>query len=177
MLSVAISGACIVARSGYNSRMTLQNSPSPTEVLFYHLEQQTLEKVLPSLVEKTLERGWRAVIQSGTQERLAAIDLALWTYKEDSFLAHGTARDGFAAEQPVYLTTTGETPNGAGVRFLVEGAEAEGFSGFVRIVYLFDGNDTEAVKIARAQWTAAKSAGCPVTYWQQSAAGKWERKA
>lgn len=157
--------------------MTQPNSASPTEVLFYHLEQQTLEKVLPTLVEKTLERGWRAVIQSGSQERLQAIDQTLWTYKEDSFLAHGTAKDGFASEQPVYLTTTGETPNGAGVRFLVEGAEAEAFSGFVRIVYLFDGNDAEAVKTARSQWTAAKSAGCPVTYWQQNPAGRWERKA
>ena len=116
-------------------------------------------------------------MQAGSQERLAAIDLALWTYKEDSFLAHGSAKDGHAAEQPVYLTTTGETPNGAGVRFLVDGAEAEAFSGFVRIVYMFDGNDADAVKVARGQWTAAKSAGCPVTYWQQSAAGKWERKA
>jgi DNA polymerase-3 subunit chi len=154
-----------------------QPTPTSTEVLFYHLEQQTLEKVLPSLVEKTLERGWRAVVQAGSQERLAAIDLALWTYKEDSFLAHGTAKEGYAAEQPVYLTTTGETPNGAGVRFLVDGAEAESFTGFVRIVYLFDGNDTDAVKVARGQWTAAKNAGCPVTYWQQSPTGKWERKA
>jgi DNA polymerase-3 subunit chi len=154
----------------------LNSVPAP-EVLFYHLEQQTLEKVLPSLVEKTLERGWRAVVQAGSQERLAAIDLALWTYKDDSFLAHGSAKDGHAAEQPVYLTTTGETPNGAGVRFLVDGAEAEAFSGFVRLVYLFDGNDADAVTSARAQWTAAKGAGCPVTYWQQSAAGKWERKA
>jgi DNA polymerase-3 subunit chi len=154
-----------------------QATPTSTEVLFYHLEQQTLEKVLPSLVEKTLERGWRAVVQAGSPERLAAIDLALWTYKEDSFLAHGTAKEGYAAEQPVYLTTTGETPNGAGVRFLVDGAEAESFTGFVRIVYLFDGNDTDAVKVARTQWTAAKAAGCPVTYWQQSPAGKWERKA
>ncbi len=153
------------------------NSAPATEVLFYHLEQQTLEKVLPSLVEKTLERGWRAVVQAGSQERLAAIDLALWTYKDDSFLAHGSAKDGHAAAQPVYLTTTGETPNGAGVRVLVAGAEAEAFSGFVRLVYLFDGNDADAVTSARAQWTAAKSAGCPVTYWQQSAAGKWERKA
>ncbi len=105
--------------------------------------------MLPTLVEKTLERGWRAVVQAGSQERLAAIDLALWTYKEDSFLAHGSAKDGHAAEQPVYLTTTGETPNGAGVRFLVDGAEAEAFSGFVRIVYMFDGNDADAVKVAR----------------------------
>lgn len=148
-----------------------------TEVLFYHLQHQPLERVLPSLVEKTLERGWRAVVQAGSPERLEAIDLALWTYKEDSFLAHGSAKDGFAAEQPVYLTTTGETPNGAGVRFLVDGAEAESFSGFVRIVYLFDGNDTDAVALARAQWTAAKQAGCPVTYWLQSTAGRWERKA
>jgi len=157
--------------------MSRTDSQPPTEVLFYHLEQQTLEKVLPSLLEKTLQRGWRAVVQTGTPERLAAIDLALWTYRDDSFLPHGAAKDGYAAEQPVYLTTTGETPNGAGVRFLVDGAEAEAFSGFVRIVYLFDGNDTDAVKTARAQWTAAKGAGCPVTYWQQSPAGKWERKA
>lgn len=147
-----------------------------TEVLFYHLERQGLEKVLPSLVEKTLERGWRAVVQAGSQERLAAIDLALWTYKEDSFLAHGQAKDGHAAEQPVYLTTDDDTPNGAGVRFLVDGAETENFTGFVRIVYLFDGNDADAVARARAQWKAAKGAGCPVAYWQQSAAGKWEKK-
>ena len=148
-----------------------------TEVLFYHLEHQALEKVLPSLVEKTLERGWRAVVQASSPERLAAIDLALWTYKEESFLAHGTAKDGHVAEQPVYLTTGPETPNDAGVRFLVDGAEMDAFSGFVRIVYMFDDNDADAVAKARAQWTAAKGAGCPVTYWQQSAGGKWEKKA
>jgi DNA polymerase-3 subunit chi len=156
--------------------MSEQKAEPATEVLFYHLERQALEKVLPSLVEKTLERGWRAVVHSGSQERLAAIDLALWTCKDDSFLAHGSAKDGHAAEQPVYLTTGTDTPNGARVRFLVDGAETEDFSGFVRLVYMFDGNDADAVARARAQWTAAKNAGCPVTYWQQSAAGKWERK-
>jgi DNA polymerase III subunit chi len=147
-----------------------------TEVLFYHLERQGLESVLPSLVEKTLERGWRAVVQAGSQERLASIDLALWTYKDDSFLAHGQAKDGHAAEQPVFLTTGSEIPNGAGVRFIVDGAETQEFSGFVRIVFMFDGNDADAVARAREQWKAAKGAGCPVTYWQQSAAGKWEKK-
>jgi len=156
--------------------MAEQTSQQRTEVLFYHLERQGLERVLPTLVEKTLERGWRAVVQAGSQERLAAIDQALWTYKDDSFLAHGTAKDGHAADQPVYLTTGNDTPNGAGVRFLVDGAEADTFEGFVRIVYMFDGNDADAVSRARTQWTAAKSAGCPVTYWQQSAAGKWEKK-
>ena len=157
--------------------MREHNSLNSTEVLFYHLERQGLEKVLPSLIEKTLERGWRAVVQAGSQERLSAIDLALWTCKEESFLAHGTAKDGHAAEQPVYLTPGTDTPNGAGVRFLVDGAEMADFSGFVRVVYLFDGNDADAVAKARAQWTAAKGAGCPVTYWQQNPAGKWEKKA
>lgn len=147
------------------------------EVLFYHLERQPLEKVLPSLLEKTIERGWRAVVQAGSAERLEALDLALWTYRDESFLAHGTRKDGMSEDQPIYLTTGAETPNGAGVRFLVDGAEAETFEGFVRVVYLFDGNDPGAVATARAQWMAAKKAGCQVTYWQQGSSGRWEKKA
>lgn len=147
------------------------------EVLFYHLERLPLERVLPTLLEKTLERGWRAVVQSGSPERLEALDLALWTYRDDSFLAHGTAKDGHGAHQPVYLTTGAETPNGAGVRFLVDGASAEAFDGFVRIVYLFDGNDPDALATARQQWTAARANGCATTYWQQGESGRWERKA
>ncbi|MGD9669005.1 MAG: DNA polymerase III subunit chi [Hyphomicrobiaceae bacterium] len=147
------------------------------EVLFYHLERLPLDKVLPSLLEKTIERGWRAVVQSGSEERLEALDLALWTFRDDSFLAHGTRKEGMSEHQPIYLTTGAETPNGAGVRFLVDGATAETFQGFVRIVYLFDGHDPEAVKTARQQWTAARQAGCQVTYWQQGNSGRWEKKA
>ena len=91
--------------------------------LFYHLEHQPLERVLPSLVERTLERGWRAVVQAGSEERVEALDTLLWTYREDSFLPHGTRRDGNVAAQPIYLTSNEDNPNGAGVRFLVDGAE------------------------------------------------------
>lgn len=149
----------------------------PAEVLFYHLERQPLERVLPSLLEKTLERGWRAVIQSGSAERLEALDLSLWTYAEESFLPHGTARDGAASDQPIFLTTSGENPNGAGVRFLVDGAEAESFSDMTRLVFMFNGNDAEAKAKARAQWQAAKAAGCAVTYWRQTEQGRWEKQA
>lgn len=149
---------------------------SKAEVLFYHLERAPLERVLPSLLERTLERGWRAVVQSGSSERLEALDLALWTYNDASFLPHGTARDGDPKRQPVYLTTGDETPNGAGVRFLVDGAEITDFTGFVRIVCLFDGQDAEATGRARSQWQAARAAGCPVTYWRQSESGRWEKQ-
>ncbi len=147
------------------------------DVSFYHLERATLESVLPSLLEKTLERGWRAVVQAGSAERLEALDEALWTYKAESFLPHGTTKDGHADAQPIFLTLGGETPNGAGVRFLVDGAEPATYEGFARMIFLFDGNNTDAVAQARAQWKAAKAAGCGVTYWQQNANGRWEKKA
>ncbi|HSM20221.1 MAG TPA: DNA polymerase III subunit chi, partial [Hyphomicrobiales bacterium] len=100
-----------------------------TEVLFYHLERQPLERVLPQLLEKSLARGWRAVVQAGSDERVEALDAALWTYREDSFLAHGTAGDGNAAMQPVFLTAGGDNPNQADVRFLVDGTETSEVSG------------------------------------------------
>jgi DNA polymerase-3 subunit chi len=152
-------------------------SSGGTEVLFYHLERQTLEQVLPGLVERTLERGWRAVIQAGSSERLAAIDTLLWTYKEVSFLAHGTRAEGHAEHQPVFLTTDGDNPNGAGVRFLVDGAPASDFKGYTRVVCIYDGHDPAAVEGARAQWKAAVAQGAAVTYWQQTEAGRWEKKA
>jgi DNA polymerase III subunit chi len=148
-----------------------------TEVLFYHLEHQPLERVLPNLVEKTLERGWRAVVQAGSEERVEALDTLLWTYRDESFLPHGTKRDGNPALQPVYLTAQEDNPNGATVRFLVDGAETADLTAYARIVYLFEGRDAAAVARAREQWTGAKEAGCDVTYWQQSPEGRWEKKA
>jgi DNA polymerase-3 subunit chi len=148
-----------------------------TEVLFYHLEHQPLERALPSLVERTLERGWRAVVQAGSEERVEALDTLLWTYREESFLPHGTRREGNPDMQPVYLTAGEENPNGANVRFLVDGAEAGDLTGYARVVFLFDGRDAAALEAARQQWKAAKEAGLDVTYWQQSLEGRWEKKA
>lgn len=148
-----------------------------TEVLFYHLERQPLDRVLPSLLEKTLERGWKAVVRSGSEQRLEALDLVLWTYREESFLPHGTKKDGDSELQPVYLTTGEEVPNDAGVLFLVDGADTSKLDGFVRIVHMLDGQDDEALALARQQWKAAKAAGCSVTYWQQNRQGRWEKKA
>jgi DNA polymerase-3 subunit chi len=148
-----------------------------TEVLFYHLEHQPLERALPALVERTLARGWRAVVQAGSEERVEALDTLLWTYADDSFLPHGTKRDGNDALQPVFLTTEEVNPNGANVRFMVDGAELSSHAGYDRIVFMFDGRDEGAVAKAREQWKAAKGAGCEVTYWQQSSEGRWEKKA
>ena len=148
-----------------------------TEVLFYHLEHQPLERVLPNLLESTLQRGWRAVVQSASQERLEALDMLLWTYRDDSFLPHGASKDGAEDRQPIYLTTADDNPNAATVRFFVDGAECGDVGSYDRIVYLFDGRDPGAVDTARQSWKSARDDGHDVTYWQQSPNGKWERKA
>jgi DNA polymerase III subunit chi len=148
------------------------------EVLFYHLQRQPLEAALPALLEKSLERGWRAVVQAVSEERVAALDEHLWTYRDDSFLPHGTDKEALAADQPVVLTTGALNPNRASVRFLVEGAEIPSdAAAYQRLVILFDGTDPHALALAREQWRAVKDAGHEATYWQQSENGRWERKA
>src|SRR5512134_2599980 len=90
-----------------------------TEIDFYQLERRTLDDVLPALLELSLKRGWRAAVQATSEERVAALDTLLWTYREESFLPHGSARDGRASAQPIYLTAGDDNPNAAHVRFLV----------------------------------------------------------
>ncbi|KAA5602211.1 DNA polymerase III subunit chi [Blastochloris sulfoviridis] len=147
-----------------------------TEVLFYHLQRRTLEQVLPPLLAKCLERGWRVVVQAASDERVAALDAHLWTYDDESFLPHGPAGERDAADQPIVLTTAATNPNGASVRFLVDGADLDDPSAYQRAVFLFDGHDEDAVASARGRWTALKAAGHEVTYWRQDEAGRWERK-
>jgi DNA polymerase-3 subunit chi len=153
-----------------------------TEIWFYHLQRQPLERVLPNLIEKSLEKGWRVVVQARSEERLDLLDSWLWTYSDESFLAHGRERDGDPGLQPVYLTVGLENPNGAALRLFIEGAEmAPGLVGdgatYARAVALFDGNNAEELALARAQWKELKDLGFAVTYWQQGANGRWEMKS
>lgn len=148
-----------------------------TEMLFYHLKGQTPEQVLPPLLQKSLERGWRVVVQASSDERVEALDAHLWTWRDDAFLPHGTWRDAEASEQPILLTVGDDNPNGAAVRFLVDGATMTGDSGgYNRIVVLFNGEDPDAVDAARERWTKAKAEGIEVTYWQADEHGRWRRQ-
>ncbi|HWU26302.1 MAG TPA: DNA polymerase III subunit chi [Rhizomicrobium sp.] len=152
-----------------------------TEIFFYHLERRGLDDVLPDLVQKSLERGWRAVIRAESAERAGAIDALLWTFDEQSFLPHAQLGDGDAARQPVLITTEDANANGAQLLFLVGGAVPPDWRGdlaktFARIVMLFDGRDPAALETARAAWKYAKAAGHGVTYWKETPRGKWEKQ-
>ena len=146
------------------------------EVLFYHLERTTLEKALPDLLMRTLARGWRAVLKVGSDERLEALNAHLWSYDDGSFLPHGAASDGNAEHQPIWLTTGDDNPNGATVRFVVDGADVADLSGYERTVFMFDGADPEALARSREAWKAARGSGAEATYWRQGEDGRWTKQ-
>lgn len=146
------------------------------EVWFYHLERSGLDQVLPELLEKTLQRGWRAVVRSPEPERIEHLDGWLWTYRDDSFLPHATADEPEAVRQPILLTTAQDNPNKADALFLIDGAEAGSLDGIERCILLFDGRDEAALGTARERWKAVKAAGHPASYWRQAERG-WEKQA
>lgn len=147
-----------------------------TEILFYHLESQPLERVLPVLVEKSLERGWKVVVETASEERARELDALLWTYRDDAFLPHSLAGGDADHLQPVLITTRPHNPNGAHVRFFVDRAVPASGEGYERIVFMFSGHDPEAVTEARAAWRAL-GPGNQLTYWQQDNNGRWVKKA
>lgn len=154
-----------------------------TEVLFYHLQNMSLESVLPPLLEKSLERGWRVVVQSTSQERTDALDAHLWTYRDDSFLPHAIwrageeGRAGDAHDHPIVLAVEEGNPNRANVRFLIDNAALPPDShAYERMVLVFNGDDTDALAAARGAWTDCKARGFEVTYWQADERGRWQRR-
>lgn len=149
-----------------------------TDIHFYHLQRQSLEAVLPTLLARSRERGWRAIVKLGDEARLAALDDHLWSYAEESFLAHGTDRDPDPAEQPVVLTTIDANPNGAAILFLAGGAAMPSdLAAFERVALLLEGGDEDAVTSARDLWRRLREADHAVTYWQQDDEGRWRKRA
>ncbi|WP_342237325.1 DNA polymerase III subunit chi [Inquilinus sp. OTU3971] len=146
------------------------------EIRFYHLTARTFEQTLPVLLDRTLQRGWRAVVSVGSEERVESLAGHLWTYSKEGFLPHGTKRDGFAEEQPVWISDRVENPNAAQVLFLGDGAESDGDGAFAMVCDLFDGNDPEAVQAARGRWKRLRDAGHTLVYYQQDEGGAWSEK-
>lgn len=147
-----------------------------SEIGFYHLTTSPLERALPKLLEKILESGKRAVLICGSEERLDFLNSTLWTLGKLSFIPHGSAKEGFPEDQPIWLTLKDENPNGSEFLVLTDGVKSTNLSTYARCLDLFDGNDEEAVSHARDRWKQYKDAGHTVTYWKQTEKGSWEKQ-
>jgi DNA polymerase III subunit chi len=148
-----------------------------TDVLFYHLEHKPWEQVLPRLLAAASARGWRSIVQTGDAARIEHLSDTLWTSDADIFLAHGSEADGKPALQPIWLTAGRENPNGASVRFFIDGAPIEDVAGLTRAVVLFDGLDESAVGRAREDWKRLRTDGHEISYWQQDESMRWVNRS
>jgi len=147
------------------------------DVWFYHLERTSLDQALPELLEKTLARGWRALVRTTARDRIEHLDGWLWSYRDDSFLPHGLASEPMADRQPILLTDQADNANAAQAVFLIDGADAGALDGVQRCILMFDGRDEAATTEARARWKTFKAAGHPVSYWRQGSERGWEKQA
>lgn len=147
------------------------------EVLFYHLTETKVEEALPALLERSLERNWRVVVQTASDERCETLDSHLWTFRPDSFLPHGRETDPYPEMQPILLTAGQGNANGGSVRFIIDGAAPPELAGYARVVFMFDGHDAAQLEAARGHWKRLKGEGHNLSYWQQNRDGRWEKKA
>jgi DNA polymerase-3 subunit chi len=138
---------------------------------FYHIEHSSLDAAIAPLLEKCLERKWRAVVV-GKIETIDRLDRTLWTWREDSFLPHGRARMD-AAKQPVLLSTEAAPVNGAKVALLLDGMDCDPAL-FERCMVVFDGGDEASRAKARQQYKTASDAGAVARYFQQERNGGWK---
>lgn len=146
-----------------------------SEVRFYHLTRTKLEQALPMLLEKTLQRGWRAVVMTDSDERAEYLTQFLWTYSGDAFLPHGAKKDGHAEEQPIWITDSDENPNRAQVLFLINGASSAKLEDYNLVCEVFDGAQEASVEEARRRWKSHKDSGHDISYWKQGSNG-WEKE-
>lgn len=144
------------------------------DVGFYHLTRSDVRHALPQLLARTLAAGKRAFVLCPDAETVNALDQSLW-HADDPWLPHGSAADGDADLQPIWLATDEPAANAAQFLFLINGATSARPDAFERVFDIFDGNDQVAVDAARQRWIAGKAAGHSLTYWQQTARG-WEKK-
>ncbi|HXZ16880.1 MAG TPA: DNA polymerase III subunit chi, partial [Roseiarcus sp.] len=148
----------------------------------YHLTRRRLDRALPTLLEKSLSRGWRVVVQAESETRVKALDKALWEFDAEKFLPHGTKADYAPQSQPIYLTAEGDNPNGADVRFFLGGVTAApalkdpAAAPKTRAVLIFDGNDELQLSAARAQWKELREEGFELVYYQENEAGGFVEK-
>jgi len=148
-----------------------------TEIRFYHLTKQTLDQALPLILEKAFSAGHRTLVKMSNKAEIERMNTHLWTYKQNQFLPHGSAKNGHPEKQPIWLTDQDENENNANVLVLTQGKADENIGAYSLVCEMLDGNDQNAVNDARVRWKEYSQAGHDVTYWSQSESGKWEKKA
>lgn len=148
-----------------------------TAIQFYHLTATPLERALPKLLQKAFDGGFKTLVVADSDARVDQLNQLLWTYDPNSFLPHGSEKDGQSEKQPILLSTSAAPKNDANLLAITDGRMLENAAGFERVLDIFDGGNAEAVASARARWSEYKNAGHEISYFRQTDAGGWEKAA
>jgi DNA polymerase-3 subunit chi len=146
------------------------------ELRIYHLTAQSVTDGLPGLLHTAVARNLRCHVYVPDDNRSEKIADHLWTHRQDSFLPHGTKKDGLAEHQPIWISPDLKTPNNADVRFVIQGAEIEvdDLDEIDLTCILFDESDRDARQKARRLWTDSDEIdGLSRIYYRQDDNGKW----
>lgn len=152
-------------------------APVSTEVRFYHLQKQTLDQALPLILEKAIKTGKNIVVRLSNEKEVAHMNTLLWSYKAESFMPHGTQKEGVPHKQPIWLTDQDENPNNAKILVLTQGTESEHIHDYDLCCEMLDGRSQAQIDAARKRWKIYKEQGYQVTYWMQTLDGAWEQKS
>ncbi len=147
-----------------------------TEIRFYHLRRDTAESAVPGLVQKALEHGHKILIKLPDSARRQHYDDWLWRFRPDSFIPHGQDGDPHPQVQPVWLSTSDDAPNGAGMALALEGATLPPPEKFKLICFMFSSENVDELARSRELWREYKKRDdLNMTYWQQQENGGWKQ--
>lgn len=140
---------------------------------FYLAPDRPVEQVLPLVARAALRAGQRMLVVADDADLLTRLDQALWQAAPEDFLAHGQSGGPHDARQPILLSGTCSTGNGAKLLALADGqwrAEAETFE---RVFLFFDDAGRAA---ARQTWRLFDARTDVEREFHELVDGKWVRK-
>jgi len=120
------------------------------------------------------------LFRSLEDDKIDTLNAQLWSYRADSFLAHGVeggdeAARAMDARQPVLLGRSGDMVNTPQCYLSVSPVAMPDVSAMERCLIVFEDRDDEHLGWARATWKRLKGEGASLAYWKQNEQGRWER--
>ena len=140
------------------------------------MEQSTLDQALPSIAMKAWQSGKKIMVRVPEVKEAKRLNDLLWTFNPNMFLPHGADGDSHPDKQPIWITANDNNVNGAEILILTHGCEAASVDDFSMVCEMLDGRVDSHIQAARQRWKTYKDASHDLTYWQQDANGKWNKK-